>query len=270
MTNNQFYAIIQSYSIKYIQKGLYKKMITTQRQEKILEYIKTNETVSVKQIVKHFFVSEATARRDLTALEKTGVIRRIFGGATLVVGADRQVPLFVREREDEQEKSDICARAQTLIHDGSVLFIDGSSTAQFLLPFLYKYKDLIVITNGLKIAETLGNMRIKVYCTGGFLIDNSSVLAGEDAERFLDSFNADICFLSCKGLSDDGKFSDTSYLETQLRKHFLSNAKTRVMLITKNKLGKKYLHTLCESKDIDYIFTSQPLPNITLRKKPTV
>lgn len=235
-------------------------MIGTERQRAILDYMKKHETISVSQIVKKFYVSEATARRDLNVLEQAGSIRRVFGGATLVVGSDRQVPLFVREREDEMEKSHIGERAATLIRDGQILFIDGSSTAQFLLPYLTSFKDLIVITNGLKIAQALGEMHIKVYSTGGLLMENSSVLVGADAERFVDGFNADICFLSCKGLSDDGKFTDTSHSETLLRKKFLENAETKVFLMTKNKLGKKYIHTLCHKEDVDYIVMDEDVP----------
>ena len=47
----------------------------------------------------------------------------------------------------------ICKKASQYIHDGSVIFIDGSSTAQFMLNEFSNFKDLIVITNGLKIAE---------------------------------------------------------------------------------------------------------------------
>ena len=225
------------------------------RQSEILAYLNKHETISVKDLCKIFFVSEATARRDLTALEKQGAVRRVFGGATLIYGSDKQIPLFVREREDAQEKTRICKKAAEFIRDGNVLFIDGSSTAQFLLDELANFNDLIVITNGLKIAEKLGKMRIKVYSTGGLLMENSSVLIGADAERFVENFNADICFLSCKGVSNDGKLTDTSYFETQLRKKFLSNSKLKVMLITKNKFGKEYIHTLCKSDEVDHIIT---------------
>ena len=242
-------------------------MIGTERQRAILDYMREHETISVSQIVKTFYVSEATARRDLNVLEQAGSIRRVFGGATLVVGSDCQVPLFVREREDEREKSHIGKRAATLIKDGQILFIDGSSTAQFLLPYLSAFKDLIVITNGLKIAQALGEMHIKVYSTGGLLMENSSVLIGEDAERFIDGFNADICFLSCKGLSNDGKFTDTSYSETLLRKRFLANSETKVILMTQNKLGKKYIHTLCKKEDIDYVVMDEDLPIEKINKK---
>ena len=225
------------------------------RQSEILAYLNEYETISVKEICKKFYVSEATARRDLTALEKRGAVRRVFGGATLIYGSDKQIPLFVREREDAQEKMRICQKASQLIHDGSVIFIDGSSTAGFMLNEFSKFKDLIVITNGLKIAEKLGQMHVKVYSTGGLLMENSSVFIGDDAERFVENFNADICFLSCKGVSDSGKLTDTSYFETQLRKKFLKNSKVKVMLITKHKFGKEYIHTLCHADEVDHIIT---------------
>ena len=95
----------------------------------------------------------------------------------------------------------------------------------------------------------------KVYSTGGLLMENSSVLIGADAERFVENFNADVCFLSCKGVSNDGKLTDTSYFETQLRKKFLQNSKLKVMLITKNKFNKEYIHTLCKVDEVDYVIT---------------
>ena len=230
-------------------------MLGTQRQNEILEYLKKHETISVKKIVKTFYVSEATARRDLNALERTGLIRRIFGGATLIIGADKQVPLFVREREYEREKDELCEQAASFVHDGNVLFIDGSSTVQFLVPYLAKFKDLVVITNGLKIAQMLSDIHIKVYLAGGLLLENSSVLVGQDTENFIDNFNADICFISCKGLSKDGKLTDTSYEETKIRRYYLKNSKKKAILITSNKIGAKYIHTLCCTDEIDYLIT---------------
>lgn len=228
-------------------------MIGTQRQSEILEYIKQHQTISVRKIVEKFYISEATARRDLDALEKTGLIRRVFGGATLIEGSDKQIPLFVREREYGEEKDELCEQATMFIRDGNILFLDGSSTVQFLLPYLKKFKDLVVITNGLKMAQMLSEMHIKVYLTGGLIMENSSVLIGPDTEDFINRFNADICILSCKGLSDDGKLTDTSYEETKLRKCYLKNAKKKIVLMTSQKLGKKYIHTLCTSDEVDHI-----------------
>lgn len=234
-------------------------MLGSERQLQILDFIKEHETISVQQIVNKFFVSEATARRDLSALEATGLVRRIFGGATLIIGSDQQVPLFVRKQENQQEKTLLAEKAVQYIRDGNVIFIDASSSAQHLLPYLQKFKDLVVITNGIITAQLLGEMNIKVYVTGGLLINNSSVLVGHDTENFINKLNADVCFLSCKGLNDDGKLTDTSYEETEVRKYYLKNSKKKVILLTSNKIGKTYLHTLCHRDDVDAIITADTI-----------
>ena len=228
-------------------------MLGSERQNEIMNYLKLHGAVSVRKLTELVYASEATVRRDLRELEKTGLVRRIFGGATLANGADRQIPLYVREQEDGEEKRNICKKAAELITDGSVIFIDGSSTAQHLIPYLSGFKDIIVITNGLKIADMLCDMHVKTYCTGGLLLEGSSVFVGKDAESFLDRFNTDLCFISCKGMSDDGRLSDTSEEETELRRHALANTKKSVLLLTKKKLGRSYIHNLCHADDIDVI-----------------
>lgn len=236
-------------------------MLNKERQLEILKIIKANEVANVQELTKILFASEATIRRDLTELEKNGQIKRIYGGAMLVIDANNQIPLYARERENNDEKHIICEKALNYIKDGYVLFIDGSSTSQVLVKYLYKFKDLTVITNGLKIAEALADMHIKTYCTGGMLINNSYVFVGSQAETFASQYNADVCFISCRGMDEKGKFSDASENETQLRKVFLKNSKTRIVLLTSNKIGKTYLHTLCDHTDVDYILSDKPMPD---------
>ena len=236
-------------------------MLGSERQNEIINYLRIHGSASVKKLTGIVFASEATVRRDLNELEKIGSVRRIFGGATLAVGADKQIPLFVREQEDGAAKTEICRRAAEMISDGSVIFVDGSSTAQHLIPFLSRFKDIIVITNGLKIAGMLYEMHIKTYCTGGRLLEGSSVFVGKDAQSFVDRFNTDICFISCKGLDENGKFSDTSEEETELRRRVLANAKKKVVLLTAQKIGRSYIHTLCKASEVDEIYTDGVLPS---------
>ena len=239
-------------------------MLNKERQTEILKYLHLNQTVSVKKLTQLLYVSEATIRRDLTQLEKDGQINKIYGGATVIFNSDKQIPLYAREKENNDAKKIICEKALQYIKDGQVIFIDGSSTSQILAKHLYKFKNLIVITNGLKIAEILGEYHIKTYSTGGLLIDNSYVFAGKDAENFVSSYNADICFISCKGMDLNGRFTDTSESETELRKQFLKHSKKRIMLLTDNKIDKTYLHKLCDSSDLDAILTNTTLPNSIL------
>lgn len=236
-------------------------MATELRRRQILKLLEENGAVSVESLSKILFVSVATVRRDLAELEKRGALKRTFGGATPLPDTHRQVPLFIRQSMNSAAKSEICKQAAALLRDGDTVFIDGSSTAQYLVKYLTPLRDLTVVTYSIKTAELMCHSHVKTYCTGGLLMENSLVCTGREAIGFAERVNPDICFLSCKGISFDGKLTDTSEEETEIRRAFLQNSKTRVMLMTHNKLGSTYFHTLCHARDVDYIFSDAPLPD---------
>ena len=231
------------------------------RQMRIVELVNEDGAVSVSKLTSELYVSEATVRRDLVKLEKLGALKRTYGGATSIMETNRQVPLFVRESMNSFAKNEICRQAAELIQNGNTIFLDGSSTAQYIVRHLTHLKDIVAITYSVKMASLLCENHIKTYCTGGLLMENSLVFTGPEAAAFADNLNIDICFLSCKGLDESGKFTDTSDEETYIRKRFLKNSKTRVFLMTENKIGNTYLHTLCHADEVDYIFTNGTLPS---------
>ncbi|MBE6556852.1 MAG: DeoR/GlpR transcriptional regulator [Ruminococcaceae bacterium] len=230
-------------------------MLISERQQHILDYLKQHQSASVRVLTETFFASEATIRRDLEELQRTGQIRRVYGGATLVTHGTQQIPLFVRENEHTQEKILLCRRAVSLIRDGSVIFLDASSTVQHMVRMLAEPRDVTVITNGLKIAQMTGDMGIKTFVTGGRLLPESAAFVGPAAEQFVRNVRTDVCFLSCKGLNGQGDLTDTSEEETALRRHILAGAQTRVALMTANKMGKTYLHKLCHTDELDHLIT---------------
>lgn len=230
------------------------------RHKEILNMLEENGSVSIGDLRQKLFVSEATIRRDLSRLEQQGALKRTFGGAESILGSKRQIPLFIRESLDSPAKRDICRQAAEIIRDGDTVFIDGSSTVQYLAKSLSPLKDIIAITYNIKTAELLCSHHIKTYCVGGLLIENSLVCTGPHAEQFAQGFNVDVCILSCKGVDLSGRFTDTSEEETAVRRAFLKNARIRVLLMTGNKFGKTYLHTLCHANEVDYLFSEQPIP----------
>ncbi|MBQ9734853.1 MAG: DeoR/GlpR transcriptional regulator [Clostridia bacterium] len=238
------------------------------RHRQILDILARFGTVSVRALTKELYVSEATVRRDLAELEKAGALKRVFGGAKPILGTNKQVPLFIRESVDAIAKSEICRRAAELVKDGDSIFVDGSSTAQYLAKHLAKFKDIVVVTYSIKTAEIMCANHVKTYCTGGLIMENSLVCIGAEATDFADKINIDVCFMSCKGVDEDGNFTDTSAEETAVRRAFLKKSKRRICLMTNNKFGSTYFHTLCSAKDVDYIFSDGQIPpSIKTRKE---
>lgn len=240
------------------------------RHKEILNILEKNGAVSIRELVSMLYVSEATVRRDLASLEKAGSIKRTFGGAKPITDTKNQIPLSIRESLDSKAKSEICKRASLLIKEGDTIFLDGSSTAQYLIKYISNIKDIVVVTYSIKTAELTCENHIKTYCAGGLMLENSLVCVGNKTVEFANSTNTDICFISCKGVDSDGKFTDTSEEETVIRKAFMKNCSFKVMLMTHNKFNTKYLHTLCEASDVDCLISDGEIPSqLTerLRKK---
>ena len=72
-------------------------MMIEERHKLILEELKANPSVTVKELSKKLFVSEPTIRRDFTELHNKGIITKIHGGAIInTAAAYREIPFFLR------------------------------------------------------------------------------------------------------------------------------------------------------------------------------
>lgn len=217
------------------------------------EYIRilTEREYTVKELANLLFVSEPTVRRDVTELLKKDLITRKRGVIKLKTGSPNElVPMFLRDTENIEEKQGIAAKAVKLIKDGDAIMLDASTTVQCLVPYLREFKNIFVITSGAKTALTLANMGIRTLCTGGEMVTRSFSYAGPDAERTLSLYNADIAFISCRGITEDGIATDSSITENSMRKIMMKNSKRTYLLCDSSKVGKRYLNVLCEKNDV--------------------
>ncbi len=230
------------------------KMFYSKRHEDILKILDERKSASVHFLSKELFVSEPTIRRDLDVLEKQGRVRRTFGGAVLSELLNREVPLSLREREGRGAKAIIAEMASDLLADGQVIFLDASSTASYLVEHIAKHKDMTVITNSPKTSLALAEKKVRSYCTGGLMLENSIACVGQLAESFIKNFNADIFFFSCRGVSEDGMLTDSSIEESELRRVMMANSKQPAFLCTSDKIGKKYMYNLCSLQKSYHIF----------------
>lgn len=206
---------------------------------------------TVEELANKLFVSEPTVRRDIIVLEKKDIITRKRGRVNLKINsADKRIPLFIRDMENNMSKKEIALKAISHIKDGDVIMLDASTTAYCILPHLLNFREIFVITNGAKTALELAAMGIRTICTGGELTQESFSYVGTDAENILKNYNADVSFFSCRGLTEDGLATDNSILENSMRKIMIKNSKKSFLLCDKSKFGKKYLNTLCNIKDL--------------------
>ena len=228
-------------------------MYHLERQAQILEILEQRKSISVTKLAELLYVSQPTVRRDLASLAQQGKVQRTHGGVVLRKASDAEIPLMFREDQNNAAKKAIAQKAEKLIRDGDVIFMDASSTVSYLIPHLKKFRDLIVITNSPKTSIRLGEQQIKNYCTGGQLLMHSIAYVGSEAEKFIAGINADVFFFSSRGYTEDGLITDSSEQEVAVKKAMLQNADRSYYLCDSSKRGQKYAFNICTAKDITAI-----------------
>lgn len=231
--------------------------MSNERDKAILELLLNEKEVTVKQLASHLFISEPSVRRDLARLEKQRLIKRTHGGAMIEKNAlsKSKIAFAIRELEQSNAKVVIAQKAIEFVNDNDVIFMDASTSAYNVIPFLSTKKNITVVTNGVRALEKLAEYDINTISTGGTLIGSRKVLVGDEAYRTIESINADIAFFSCRGLSDDGYLTDIAPDENHVRLKMIKNSKHAYLLCTSDKFGKQYFHNLCHLDMIDGVLS---------------
>lgn len=233
-------------------------MLIPERQQAILDFLKEHHAASVNQLSRMLFVSETSIRRDLTRLEKAGLVQKTYGGAILVQGENEVLALNARLEANKEAKILIARKAAAMVTNGSVVFLDSSSTALCMVPFLGKLQSLSVITNGARLAVAFAEYpHVRVYCSGGLLAAHIYSFNGAIAQQALRSMQADMAFVSVKALDPQTGAFCVSEEEAQIRRIMLDNSRRRVLLCSAKKLGNVSTFRLCGLDEIECVATDK-------------
>lgn len=233
-------------------------MFTEERQAQILSIVNDKKSVSVHELSQTLFVSDATIRRDLTAMEKAGLIKRSHGGAVLFESTNDESSILIREQENIREKKIIAELAMEFVRSNYTIFMDSSSTVGTVIPLLKQYKYLSVVTNGLKNAILLSQRtNAKIYMTSGVINNQSNSIVGSDTIAYLSRLHADLVLFSCSGITLESGITDASFEQSNLKQAMIKNSKLKVLLCDSSKFDSTYLCRTCGFEDLDYIITNK-------------
>ena len=231
-------------------------MFKNQRLDEILRILEEKQHLTVPELMERLFISEATARRDIATLEKNNLIVKGYGGISLNNGSNRFVKLSLRQVEHEREKQHIARMAAQTVQTGDTLYLDGGSTVMNMIPYLQQ-KKLTVVTNSLRVADMISDMDIRLYVTGGQLLESSKAFVGSVAEQAMRAFHVDKTYFSASGVSKAGDISDYSEMETQLRRMAIDRSEKQYFLCDSSKFEKHFLFHVGSAFDITAVFSEK-------------
>ena len=228
-------------------------MNISKRQEQILELLRENGFITVENLSKLLYTSPASIRRDLTRLEDMCFLKRTHGGASVLNDINHAIPLNSRMTKNIINKKKIASIASSLIKDGQIIMLDGSTTASFLVPHIAKHKNVVLFTNNMITAINAINYGIKTHCIGGTSVNNSAVLSGPNSYDEVSKVHSNICFFSSNALDENGVISDPTEEENYLRCLMLQNTDKSVFLCDSEKFDRRSIYTLTTIDKVDFV-----------------
>ncbi len=228
-----------------------------ERREQIVEFIKKNGRAKAVDLAERFGVSIATARRDLSLLEKDGRIQRSSSGAILEKRSLLELSYGQRESRHILKKQKIAEKALAFIKpDDRIFFNDGTTVVQLAKKISQKDIPLVVMTNSLKIADTLVyNRQIRVIFIGGDIKEFSYASSGPLAELMVDHLNADKAIIGADAFHPVKGGCIQPIAEAMLTMKMISNAAEVIAIGDSSKIGSVATVNACPWKNVDIFIT---------------
>jgi DeoR family transcriptional regulator of aga operon len=234
-----------------------------ERSELILQELLRNGQVSVDSLAARFSVSTATIRRDLTELERQGLLRRNHGGAVpvapMLYEAFRHVSSFQeQEQKCESEKRRIGLMAAGLIADGEIVAIGAGTTTTQVARSIRHRKGITVLTNAVNIAMELSHLpEIRVCVTGGQLSGDWFAVVGDMAQRNVSEMFVDKAFVGVDGVHSEHGLT-TNYPEhAAIHRTMMRQARKRIIVADHRKIGIVGTSLIWPATEVDVLVTDK-------------
>ncbi|MAS33414.1 MAG: hypothetical protein CL610_05370 [Anaerolineaceae bacterium] len=237
-------------------------LFVTERRRAILNRLKAEGRVSVKDLSEEMRVSAVTIRQDLRTLEREGLLERTYGGAVSTPNSDDfppELPFELRSTRNRQAKMMIGAAAAALIKEGSGIALDASTTAYAIVPYLKQFKKLTIVTNNLAVAQSfLNRPGVEIYVPGGRLKQTTMSIVGRP--EALPDINLNMGFFGAGGISLRGGMSDIEPDEVLMKQMMIARCIKPVIVVDDSKWGRTAPYTVLPSDQITHIITTNQAP----------
>ncbi|WP_216217634.1 DeoR/GlpR family DNA-binding transcription regulator [Amycolatopsis aidingensis] len=238
-------------------------MLARQRQAVILEEARRTGAVRVSDLVGRLGVSDMTVRRDLDVLASRGLVEKVYGGATSVVGKSTDEPGFeAKSVQQRAQKEAIAAVAAGLVRPGTAIGLSAGTTTWTLARALDAIPGLTIVTNSIQVADVLrGSAQPDrtVVLTGGVRTP-SDALVGPVAVNSLRTLHLDLVFLGVHGMADGPGFTTPNLTESETNRALVEAGRRLVVLADHSKWGTVGISTIADFEEAHVVVTDDGLP----------
>lgn len=237
-------------------------MYAEERQQAMARAISVEGRLSVAELADTFEVTTETVRRDLSSLERIGLVRRVHGGAVPAGSLSAiESGLGERDQANTAAKDAIAAAAIALLPpSGSVVILDAGSTTARLASVLPRDHRLTVVTHAVPVAARLAGLpHIELHLLPGRVRPTTHAAVGADTVAALHDVRADLAFVATNGITVDFGLSTPDRDEAATKRAITGAARRTVVLADSSKVGVETAQRFADLADVDVLITDNGL-----------
>ena len=228
------------------------------RYDKILSILSREKRVTVAELSNELQVSGVTIRKDLSELERNGLLRREHGYATILNSDDVSTRLLF----NYDVKRRIAQNTLESIKDGETIMIESGSCCALLAEEVAKNRrDVTIITNSVFIATFIRNKPgAHIILLGGEFQNESQVMVGPLIKKCVASFYVNKFFIGTDGFNDFGAMSG-DLMRAEAVRDMSENAQQTIILTESKKFSQIGVVPLLAYDKISAIYTDDKIGN---------
>lgn len=235
-------------------------MYAPERQQEILRLARDGGRVDVLSLAEEFQVTAETIRRDLKALDRAGLVRRVHGGAIPAGRLDFEPDLAEREGTSADEKDRIAKAALTELPTEGTMILDAGTTVARLAAAIPLESSLTVVTHSLPIAARLADHPgIQLHLVGGRVRHRTHAAVDAWALRAYGEIRADVAVLAVNGFSVEHGLTTPDLAEAAVKRAALTAARRVVLLADSSKYAQEHFARFGALDDVDLLITDNGL-----------
>lgn len=231
-------------------------MYAPERHQQILETARANGRVEVAGLARDLAVTPETVRRDLTALERRGVLRRVHGGAIPVERLGIEPGVADRESHAAGEKERIARAALDELPDGGSIILDAGTTTVRLAELLPTDRELTVVTHSIPVASILvSRPNLILHLLGGVVRGRTLAAVGDWTKAQVAEIYADVAFMGTNSISVERGLTTPDTVEASVKRALMDASRRVVVLADHTKFGREDFARVAPLSDVDTVIT---------------
>ena len=238
-------------------------MYAEERQQAMAQLVAEHGRLSVAAIAEQFDVTTETVRRDLSTLERMGLVRRVHGGAVPASSlAVIESGLGERDQANTAQKELIAKAAlEQLPPPGGTVLLDAGTTTSRLAIMLPRDHRLTVITHAVPVAARLAGLpQIDLHLLPGRVRSTTQAAVGADTVTAVNRLRVDVAFLGTNGISVEHGLSTPDHDEAAVKRAMVAAARRVVCLTDSSKGGTDAAIRFAALEEVDVLVTDDGLP----------